>query len=87
MPKSKKKPAPRPATKPSSPLPPEVLEQAAQGWLLAHGITAPAPPPSPQPNPLTFTQLTQNLDQAWHQLQAELRDLRARLARLESKKS
>ena len=81
MPKAKKAPARNPV--PS--LPPEVLEQAAQGWLQSHGIAATAP--TEKRKEIAFSQLSESLDKVLQQLQAELNELRSRVARLESKKS
>ena len=85
MPKAKKSTPARALKKPAPSLPPEVLEQAAQGWLQSHGISS--PPTSPKPNEPSFTQLSESLEKVLHQLRAELNDLRTRIARLESKKS
>jgi len=83
MAKAKKSPV-RPST-PVSSLPPEILEQAAQGWLQSHGISSiPATPKQSEPS---FSQLSESLDKVLHQLGAELNDLRNRISRLESKKS
>jgi len=85
MPKSKKKVPARVTPKLTSSLPPEVLEQAAQGWLQSHGISStPAAPKQGEPS---FSQLSESLDKVLHQLRAELDDLRNRISRLESKKS
>ena len=88
MPKSKKKAQKAPARvtpKLAPSLPPEVLEQAAQGWLQSHGISSiPAAPKQGEPS---FSQLSESLDKVLHQLRAELNDLRNRISRLESKKS
>ena len=84
MPKAKKAPT-RPARYPVPSLPPEVLEQAAQGWLQSHGIAATAP--TEKRKEIAFSQLSESLDKVLQQLQAELNELRARVARLESKKS
>ena len=85
MPKSKKKTLTRATPKPPTSLPPEVLEQAAQGWLQSHGISATSG--APKQGEHSFTQLSENLDKFLHQLRAELNDLRNRISRLESKKS
>ena len=85
MPKAKKSTPARAAQKPVPALPPEVLEQAAQGWLHSHGISA--TPPAPKPSEPSFTQLSESLEKVLHQLRAELNDLRTRISRLESKKS
>jgi hypothetical protein len=85
MPKSKKKVPARVTPKLTPSLPPEVLEQAAQGWLQSHGISStPAAPKQGEPS---FSQLSESLDKVLHQLRAELDDLRNRISRLESKKS
>jgi hypothetical protein len=85
MPKSNKKAPARVTPKLTPSLPPEVLEQAAQGWLQSHGISStPAAPKQGEPS---FSQLSESLDKVLHQLRAELDDLRNRISRLESKKS
>ena len=84
MPKAKKAPT-RPARKPIPSLPPQALEQAAQGWLQSHGIAATAP--TEKRKEIAFSQLSESLDKVLQQLQAELNELRSRVARLESKKS
>jgi hypothetical protein len=84
MPKAKKAPA-RPARHPVPSLPPEVLEQAAQGWLQSHGIAA--TPPTENQKEIAFSQLSESLDKVLHQIKAELNDLRSRVTRLESKPS
>jgi hypothetical protein len=85
MPKLKKK-APAPVAPKLAPsLPPEVLEQAAQGWLQSHGINS--SPSTPKQGEPSFSQLSESLDKVLHQLRAELNDLRNRISRLESKKS
>ena len=83
MAKAKKSPL-RPS-KPISSLPPEILEQAAQGWLQSHGIFS-SPSSAKEPEP-SFDHLTESLSQVLRELRTELSDLRARLKRLESKKS
>ena len=85
MPKSKKKAPARVTPNLTPSLPPEVLEQAAQGWLQSHGISS--NPAAPKQAESSFTQLSESLDKVLHQLQAELNDLRNRISRLESKKS
>ena len=83
MPKSKKKVPARVTPKLVPSLPPEVLEQAAQGWLQSHGISStPAAPKQGEPS---FAQLSESLDKVLHQLRAELDDLGNRISRLESK--
>jgi len=85
MPKSKKKSSADSTSKPVTSLPPEVLEQAAQGWLQSHGISS--TPAAPKQAESSFTHLSESLDKVLHQLRAELNDLRNRITRLESKKS
>ena len=84
MPKAKKPPT-RPARKPIPSLPPQALEQAAQGWLQSHGIAA--TPPTENQKEIAFSQLSESLDKVLHQIKAELNDLRSRVTRLESKPS
>jgi hypothetical protein len=85
MPKSKKKAPARLTPKLTPSLPPEVLEQAAQGWLQSHGISS--TPAAPKLAESSFTHLSESLDKVLHQLRTELDDLRNRISRLESKKS
>jgi hypothetical protein len=85
MPKSKKKAPARATPKPATSLPPEVLEQAAQGWLQSQGFSS-TPAASKQGEP-SFLQLSESLGKVLHQLRAELNDLHNRISRLESKKS
>jgi len=82
-PMAKAKKSPLRAIKPISSLPPEILEQAAQGWLQSHGISS--SPSSPKETEPSFARLTESLSQVLLELRTELNDLRARLARLESK--
>ena len=82
-PMAKAKKSPLRAIKPISSLPPEILEQAAQGWLQSHGISS--SPSSPKETEPSFARLTESLSQVLNELRTELKDLRARLARLESK--
>jgi hypothetical protein len=83
--KSKKKSSTHKTAKLVTSLPPEVLEQAAQGWLQSHGISStPAAPKQGEPS---FSHLSESLDKVLHQLRAELNDLRNRISRLELKKS
>lgn len=85
MPKSKKTAPARVTPRLVPSLPPEVLEQAAQGWLQSHGISS--TPATPKQAESPFSQLSESLDKVFHQLRAELDDLRNRISRLESKKS
>jgi len=87
MPKPKKKTGRRPAAKtpsfPLSPLAPQVLEQAAQGWLQSAG-TAPRPSPRPDPGPADH-RLTSAVAALLQELRAEIAELRSRLERLEGR--
>jgi hypothetical protein len=85
-PMAKAKKSPLRPSKPISSLPPEILEQAAQGWLQSHGISSSSPSPAKETEP-SFDHLTESLSQVLRELRTELNNLRARLARLESKKS
>jgi hypothetical protein len=85
MPKSKKTAPARVTPRLVPSLPPEVLEQAAQGWLQSHGISS--TPATPKQAESSFSQLSESLDKVFHQLRAELDNLRNRISRLESKKS
>ncbi|NBR70984.1 MAG: hypothetical protein EBQ51_06030 [Verrucomicrobia bacterium] len=72
--------------RPSKPIPhlaPEILEQAAQGWLQSHGISSPSPT---QEAATSFEHLADSVSQVLRGLRQELNDLRDRLTRLESKK-
>ena len=84
-PMAKAKKSPLRARKPISSLPPEILEQAAQGWLQSHGVSS--SPSSPKETEPSFAHLTESLNQVLNEVRTELKDLRARLTRLESKKS
>jgi len=86
MAKSKKKNLRRPAPKapafPASSLAPQVLEQAAQGWLQSSGTPAPAHRPT---RTVADHRLAEALTETLQQLRAEIADLRSRLDRLESR--
>lgn len=89
MAKAKKSPArktapPRPSAAPLIPsLPPEALEQAAQGWLKSSG--APSLPLPKNSWDGAAQQLTKSLGQTLHSLQTELHHLGERIRRLEEK--
>jgi hypothetical protein len=85
-PMAKAKKSPLRPSKPISSLPPEILEQAAQGWLQSHGISSSSPSSIKKIEP-AFDHLAESLSQVLRELRTELNDLRARLARLEEKKS
>ena len=84
MAKAKKKDPRRAAPKapayPASSLAPQVLEQAAQGWLQSSGTSAPAHRPT---RPTSDDRLAEALSETLQQLRAEISELRARLDRLE----
>jgi len=87
MAKAKKRSSARPpAAKaipfPSSTLAPQVLEQAAQGWLQSSG---PTHSPSRPTSSASDHRLTEALGETLAQLRAEIADLRSRLDRLESR--
>ena len=84
MAKPKRKTSGRPAPKapafPAPSLAPQVLEQAAQGWLQSSGTPAPAHRPT---RPASDERLTEVLTETLQQLRAEISELRTRLDRLE----
>jgi hypothetical protein len=84
MPKAKKKPVrparPKAPAFPAASLAPQVLEQAAQGWLQSSGATAPAHRPT---RPTSDDRLAEVLTETLRQLRAEIAELRARIDRLE----
>jgi len=86
MAKAKKKipgrPAPRAPAFPAASLAPQVLEQAAQGWLQSSGPTAPAHRPT---RPTSDDRLAEVLTETLRQLRADIAELRARLDRLENR--
>ena len=84
MAKAKKKdgrrPAPKASAYPASSLAPQVLEQAAQGWLGSSGaMIRPSPPEAERPD----TRLTRTLDETLKSLRSEIQELRRRLELLE----
>lgn len=86
MAKPKKKPHRQPAAKgpalPAPSLAPQVLEQAARGWLQSSG----APAPSPRPAIRTGDhRLTTALTETLAELRSEIAELRSRLDRLENR--
>ena len=86
MPKAKKKPVrparPKAPAFPAASLAPQVLEQAAQGWLQSSGATAPAHRPT---GPTSDDRLAEVLTETLRQLRAEIAELRTRLDRLENR--
>ena len=86
MAKAKKKNGRRSASKaPSyaiSSLAPQVLEQAAQGWLQSSGAAPATQRPS---RPAADQRLAEALTETLQELRAEITELRSRLDRLESR--
>lgn len=86
MAKAKKKPARRSALKapvfPAPSLAPQILEQAAQGWLQSAGTSALAQRPS---RPVSDHRLAEALTETLQQLREEIAELRSRLDRLENR--
>ena len=86
MAKSKKKAvrssSPRTPSYPASSLAPQVLEQAAQGWLQSSGAAAPAHRPA---QPASDDRLAEALTATLQQLRAEIAELRTRVDRLEAR--
>jgi hypothetical protein len=80
--KSARGPAPKPPSFPASSLAPQILEQAAQGWLQSSGSPAPAPRPS---RTASDHRLAEALTETLQQLRAEISELRSRLDRLEAR--
>jgi len=92
MAKSKKsrprKPAARPAPRRAAPLvnslPPQILEEAAQGWLKSSGTPLPAPLPAGRGD-LASRELVDCLDATLKSLRGEISELKERVARLEGR--
>ncbi len=86
MAKAKKKATGRPAPKTSaystSTLAPQILEQAAQGWLQSSGASSPAPRATPTHGD---RHLAEALTETLRGLRAEIAELRARMDRLENR--
>ena len=81
MAKAKKKSPVRPVSRPPRSLPPEVLEEAAQGWLQSHGVISPQPPP---PVLKEYSHdLTEALAKVLHEIRREMDALGERISRLE----
>ena len=84
MAKNKKKAGRRPAPKapvfPAPALAPQVLEQAAQGWLQSAGSSAPAQRPT---RSASDHRLTEALSETLQQIRAEIAELRSRLDQLD----
>ena len=84
MAKAKKSAARKPAAPLVNSLPPQILEQAAQGWLKSTGATA-APASSSKTATPTTDSLVECLDATLRNLRAEIAELRDRVARLEGR--
>lgn len=92
MAKSKKsparKPTHRPVPRPSAPLvnslPPQILEEAAQGWLKSSGGSTPIPFPAKNREPEADA-LVECLDSTLKNLRLDIADLRERVNRLETR--
>jgi hypothetical protein len=81
MAKAKKKSPARPVSRPPLSLPPEVLEEAAQGWLQSHGVVSPQS--SPPALKESFQDLTEGLAKVLHEIRRQLDELGERISRLE----
>ena len=86
MPKPKKKPVRRAAPKelsfPVASLAPQILEQAAQGWLQSSGAAPAAQRPS---RPAADQRLAEALTETLQQLRGEIAELRIRMDRMENR--
>lgn len=81
MAKKKKKSRPRLSAFAAAPsLAPQVLEQAAQGWLQSSGAARLVPQPAARPRD---QQLAEVLTETLADVRAEISELRARIDRLE----
>jgi hypothetical protein len=81
MAKAKKKLPVRPSSRAPLSLPPEVLEEAAQGWLQSHGVVSPQ-----ASSPLlkeSFQDLSENLAKVLHEIRRQMDELTERISRLE----
>ncbi len=86
MAKPKKKPHRQPASKgpafPAPSLAPQVLEQAAQGWLQSSGAAAASPRPATRTGD---HRLTTAITETLAELRSEIAELRSRIDRLENR--
>ena len=82
-----RKSAERPASRPPAPLvnslPPQILEEAAQGWLKSSGGSSPAPSAAKTRDPKRDA-LVECLDSTLKSLRLEIAELRERVSRLET---
>lgn len=81
MAKAKKKSPTRPVSRAPFSLPPEVLEEAAQGWLQSHGVVSPQTPTPALKE--SFEDLTEGLAKALHEIRRQMDELGERISRLE----
>jgi uncharacterized protein YceH (UPF0502 family) len=83
---SARKPATRTTARPPAPLvnslPPQILEEAAQGWLKSSGAT---PAPSSKSAAQKTDALVDCLDATLKDLRREMAELKERVARLEGR--
>ena len=86
MAKAKKKTARRSTSKtrpfPVASLAPQILEEAAQGWLQSSGAPV---PPSRTVRPASDHRLAEALHETLQRFREEIAELRSRLERLESR--
>ena len=73
---------PRPAAPLVNSLPPQILEEAAQGWLKSSGTSLPTPAKRGDP---ASRELVDCLDATLRSLRGEISELRERVARLEGR--
>jgi hypothetical protein len=81
MAKAKKKSPARPASRAPLSLPPEVLEEAAQGWLQSHGVASPQT--SSPALKESFQDLTEGLEKVLEEIRRQMDELGERISRLE----
>lgn len=80
--KNLRRPAPKASGYPAPSLAPQVLEQAAQGWLQSAGS---ASPPSRPARTASDHRLADAVTETLRELRQEIADLRSRIDRLESR--
>lgn len=74
--------APKASALPTPTLAPQVLEEAAQGWLQSAGSATPAPRLN---RPTSDDRLAEVLTETLRQLRTEISELRSRLDRIEQR--
>jgi hypothetical protein len=77
-----RRPAPKAPVFPASSLAPQILEQAAQGWLQSSGATAPAHRPA---RLASDGRLAEALVETLRELRTEIAELRSRIDRIENR--